>query len=131
MKALDFAKTERRPVPLTLAQAYSRLYCTQGSALHAETTQEYKLYLSGDKTILEKYKHLFPAKHNPKMKYVTFQQAIFRETVLTIPEEQITALNEFIDARHQEETDLHNHPWRALKVNDELDADLKKQYVKR
>lgn len=65
------------------------------------------------------------------MPYVTFQQTVFRQTVLTIPEEQRAALEEYINTHLQEETDRRERPWRALKVEDgQLDIDLEREYVK-
>jgi hypothetical protein len=129
--SIDFVKTQRKVVPLTLSQAYSLFYCTRDSALYVELIQDWKLYASGDTTAFEKYQHLFATKPNRKLPFVTFQQTVLRDRVTTLSEEQRAALQEFIDSRFQRETDHREHPWRALKVDDDqLDVDLERQYVK-
>lgn len=93
--------------------------------------QDWKLYTSGDTTAYEKYKRLFPAKPNRKLPFVAFQQTILKDKITMLPGEQLAVLQEFIEGRFKKETNQREHPWLALKVDDDqLDVDLERQYVK-
>lgn len=128
---INFSKPRRKLVPLTPAQAYSVVFCPRGSALHKELREAWKLYTSADKATIEKYQHLFPANYNPNPRFVTFQQTILREKAATASEEELSAIQEYIDTRFQDDTNLRKNPWEALRVDDtQLDIDLEREYVK-
>lgn len=131
VSSLEFRKASRKPAPLSRPQAYSILHSASGSEFHSELTQEYTRYISSDPGALAQYQHLFPPKQRRGLPFVTFQQAVIRDRFHTFTDEEKTAVDEFIDQRLKEETDLHQHPWRALRADDaQSDADLERQYVK-
>lgn len=124
------SKPPRKVVPLTAPQAWSRLFCPQRSELYKELHAAWKLWVSGDEATIESYKHLLSTKHNPKLPFVTFQQAVLKEKLETATEEELKAIQEYIDTRFQEETELRVNPWQALKVDDiQSELDLEKQYL--
>lgn len=130
---VDFTKsqTQRKVVPLPPAQAYSILYCTSGSDLYKHLRKEWKRYVSADEATVKQYKHLFSAHHNPNMPFVTFQQAFLRDKFPSVTEDERNATIAFIEARFQEENDLRERPWLALKVDEnQSDIDLQRQYAK-
>jgi len=125
-----FHKPPRKLVPLTLAQAYSRVFCQKASPLYKELRREWKLHKLGDDTTIKKYQHLFPSTHRSKLPFVAFQQTIFRDTVTRITDEELNTLQEFIDARFEEETELRERPWNASKVDEaQSEVDLERQYI--
>ena len=120
----------RKIIQLTPAQAYSQLYCKKGTPLHTELHAAWKLYVSADEATLDKYHHLFPANHNPDLPFVVFQQVVLKEKVANTTEEELTSIEEYIETRFQEATELREHPWRALKVDDaQEEIDLERQYA--
>lgn len=124
---VDFTKTQRKVVPLPPAQAYSILYCTPDSDLYDHLHGEWKRYVSADETTVNKYKHLFPAQHNPKLPFVAFQQAYFRDKIPLITEDERNIIDAFIESRFQEETELRERPWRTLKLDEsQSDVDLQR-----
>lgn len=129
--AIDFTKPQRKVVRLTPAQAYSLVFCTQDSTLYKELREAWKLYTSADKATIDKYKHLFPSKHNPKLPFVSFQQVVLKDKITTATEDELNAIQEYIDTRFEEDLSRRERPWKALKVDDsQSDADLERQYVK-
>jgi len=125
------AKPSRKLVPLTPPQAYSLLFCQRGSALYKELHRAWKLYRAADEVTVDAYEHLFPTTHNPKLPFVTFQQAIFKDKITVATEEELNAIQEFIDARFEKDTQLRERPWEALKVDDlQEDVELERNYVK-
>ena len=47
----------------------------------------------------------------------------------TITEDESCQVEEFIDARFEEDNQLHDQPWQAMKVDKaQMDADLKREY---
>jgi hypothetical protein len=123
-------KSSRRPAPLTRAQAYSCMHYTEGSELYTELRAAHGRYISGDKLTCDKYKHLFPGAHNPGMLLVTFQQAVLKEIIGSVSEEEVAEIEKYISDRYQKDQDLHERPWVAMRVNDsESDLDLERQYV--
>lgn len=126
-----FPRRSRKLVPLTLGQAYSLLFCQKGSDLYKELRQAWKLYKTGDEATIGNYGHLFAAPHNPKLPFVMFQQVILKDMVSTAPEEELAAVREYIETRFQQDTELREHPWQALKVDDlQSDIELERQYIK-
>jgi len=87
--------------------------------------------MSRDEATVEKYRHLFPAKHNPKLPFVGFQQVILKDKLSTATEEELRTIQECIDKRFEQETVLRHHPWEARKIDDtQSDIDLERQYVR-
>ena len=124
-------KAPRKVVPLSKAQAYGLLYCKWDSSLHEELREAWDLYIANDKATVNKYKHLFPQPHNPSLMFVTFQQAVIREKVACILEEEEAELREYIDTRFQKEKNVRENPWMALKADDtQSDHNLEGQYVR-
>jgi len=124
------AKPLRKVVRLTPPQAYSILFCQRDSALYKELHQAWKLYISDDQTTVAAYEHLFP-NHNPKLPFVTFQQAIFKDKITVATEEELNTIQEFINARFEKDVKIRERPWEALKVDDlQTDVDLERSYVK-
>lgn len=118
-------KPRRKVAPLTLAQAYTIRNCERGSALYNELLEDWRLYKSGDKTVLEKYGSLFAGKHNPQLPFVGFQQMVLRDKVGDITEEERIALDELINTRFETETNHRERLWQALKTDEsQLDVDL-------
>lgn len=99
--------------------------------MHKKLVRAWKLYKSADEDTVSTYKHLFPSTPNPKMPFVTFQQAVIKEEIATATEEDLVAIQEYIDTRFEADTKLRERPWEALKV-DELqeNVDLERRYVK-
>lgn len=129
--AIDFTKPQRKVVPLTPAQAYSLVFCTRDSTLYQELRQEWKLYTSADDATVKKYKHLFPSQHNLKLPFVAFQQVVLKDKITTATEDELSAVQEYIETRFEEDLSRRECPWKALKVDDsQSDADLERQYVK-
>jgi len=127
---IDFSKPRRKVVRRTPAQAYSVLFCERGSPLREELYTAWKAYVAADQTTIEKYKDLLPNTHNPDLPFVAFQQYILKDKVTRATEEELTAIQEFIETRYQEETDRLERPWRALKTDDtQLDVELERQYI--
>ena len=120
----------RKVVPLTPSQACSCLFCTRNSALYDELHGAWKLWISGDEATTERFKHLLPAKHNPKLPFVSFQQVVLREKVDTATEEDAASIQEYINTRFQEESERRSRPWQALKIDDsQLELELARCYV--
>lgn len=127
---IDLINHHRKPVPLTKAQAYSLLFCKKDTPLHRELREAWKLYTAGDEGAHKQYAHLFPTQHSPNLPFVSFQQVILREKVTTATEEELDAIDQFIVAQFEEETDLHKHPWKALRIDDcQPESDLQRQYI--
>ena len=125
------AKPPRKVVPLTPPQAYSLLFCQRGSALYKELHRAWKRYCAADEVTVETYVHLFAAKHNPKLPFVTFQQAIFKDKITVATQEELDAIQEFINARFEKDTQLRQRPWEVLKIDDlQEDVELERNYVK-
>lgn len=121
----------RKVVRLTQPQAYSLLFCERGTSLHKELVCAWKLYKTGDEDTIATYKHLFPSTPNPKLPFVTFQQAVFKDKIATATEDVLNAIQEYIDTRFEEDTKRRERPWEALKVDDlQEDVDLERRYVK-
>lgn len=130
--SINFSKPMQKVVPLTPAQAYSALFCAQGSDLYKELHTAWKLWTSGDEATINSYQHLFPFKHKPNIPFITFQQVIFRDKVSTATEDELDVLQEYIDTCFQEDTNCNKYPWQALKTNDaQLDINLERQYIKK
>jgi len=125
------AKPLRRVVRLTPPQAYSLLFCQRGSTLYKELHRAWKLYIAADEATVKAYEHLFPANHNPKLPFVTFQQAIFKEKITVATEDELATIQEFIDTCFERDTQLRERLWEALKVDDlQEDVELERNYVK-
>ena len=106
------------------------MFCKQDSTLHTKLHEAWKRYIAADEATLKEYGHLFPAKHNSNLPFVTFQQAVFREKVATATEEELNVIEEFIDKRFKEDTDRRERPWKVLKVdNTQSDVDLERRYI--
>ena len=64
------------------------------------------------------------------MPFIAFQQVVLKEKVANATEEELTSIEEYIETRFQEATELCEHPWRALKVDDaQEEIDLERQYA--
>ena len=125
-------KPPRKLVRITLAQAYSCLFCQKGTPLHTELRSAWKLYKSADKDTLDKYQHLFPRDHNPDMRFVTFQQVLLRDKTTKLDKDELEDLKHFIDTRYEEDKQLRERPWNGLKVHEaQSEVDLEKQYIAR
>lgn len=91
----------------------------------------WKCYVAGDESTLDKYHHLFPPQHNPRLPFVSFQQVVLKGRVATSTEEEISAIDAFIDAHFEDQKELRERPWNALKVDDaQPEIDLERQYLK-
>ena len=123
-------KPSRKPSPLAPHQAYSILFCRGDSALYAELRSEWERFKAGDEQTVDKYHHLFPEPVSANMKFVTFQQAILKERIPLMTEEESQEVQKLIETRLQEERNLHDNPWQALKVDTtQSDAELKRRYI--
>ena len=106
------------------------MFCKKGTPLHTELKAAWKRYTAGDKVILDKYHHLFPNLHNPHLPFVTFQQVILKDRVTSLTEEELSTIEEFIDANLEEKKDRDEHPWNMLKVDEsESEIDLERRYI--
>ena len=106
------------------------MYCKKGSSLQKELQEAWTLYVGGDETTLDKYRNLFPPLHNPGLPFVAFQQTILRDRVASATEEELSAIDEYINTHYEEKKDRHERPWIALKADDvQSEADLEKQYL--
>jgi hypothetical protein len=124
------SRPPRKVVPLTRAQAYSRLYCQEGTQYYDELTGDWKLYITHDAVALKKYRHLFLRPPNLDLPYVAFQQVILREMIPSLPQEELDDLDNVIDTIFATELDHREHPWLTLKVYDEQeDVDLERWYL--
>ena len=111
-------------------QAYSRLYCKKGSSLQKELQEAWTLYVGGDETTLNKYCNLFPPLHNPSLLFIAFQQTVLRDRVASATEEELSAIDEYINTHYEEKKDQQERPWNALKVDEEQEEDeLERQYI--
>lgn len=123
------AKPPQKVVRLSQTHAYTRLFCKRGSALYEELFSAWELYASANEDAVKKYGYLFN-KHNPNIPFVVFQQAILRERIDVASAEELATIQEFIETRFTEETERHDHPWKALKVEDVVShVELERQYV--
>lgn len=90
----------------------------------------WKLYIASDKATLEKYHHLFPARHNPDLQFVTFQQVVLRDKAATATEEELFSIEEFISKHLEKKREQDERPWNVLKVDEaQSEVDLERQYV--
>ena len=130
-------KRSRKPVRLTNYQAYSRLFCQKGSSLHTELREEWAAFIKNDEEAVEAYGHLFPNRDSKPIKFIAFQQAVLKQKMPTITEDESHQVKEFIDARFEEFIDacfeednrLRDQPWQAMKVDEaQMDADLEREY---
>ena len=127
---INFAsrKSQRKVTRLTLAQGYSRLFCSKGSALHTETQKNWEAFVKGDVT----YAHLFPGRDPESVNFLGFSQAVFRVAVTTLSEDERRQVEEYIEERFIKDTDLRENPWKSLKLDDTVpDEDLETQYTLR
>lgn len=125
-------KSSRKVVHLTPTQAYTLLFCKRDSDCYKNIHRAWKLYSNGDETVIKTYAHLFPAKHNPNLPFVTFQQVTLRDKLTTASEEELSAVQELIDARFEEDTRLRERPWEASKVDDiQTSVDMERAYVQK
>ena len=122
-------KRSRKPVRLTNYQAYSRLFCQKGSSLHTELREEWVAFIKNDEEAVKAYGHLFPNRDSKPIKFVAFQQAVLKQKMPTITEDESRQVEEFIDARFEEDNRLRDQPWQAMKVDEaQTDADLEREY---
>lgn len=50
----------------------------------------------------------------------------------TISEDELHQVQTYIEQRFEQENDLREHPWKALKVDEsQMEVDLEKQYTAR
>jgi len=125
-------KPLQKVVPLTPVQAYTLLFCAQDTDLYKDLYAAWKLYSSGDEVTINGYAHLFPSNHNPKLPFVTFQQALLKDKFAMASEEELTAVQEFIDVCLEEDNKLRECPWETLKVDDlQTPVDLQRGYVQK
>lgn len=124
-------KAPRKVVPLTPAQAYSRLFCQRGSELHAELKGAWKLYVSSDQDTLDEYGHLFTAHHKQNMCFVTFQQVVLRARVTTTATQaELAEVTKHINDHFEKQKELVERPWKALVVDDsQSQLDLERKYI--
>ena len=55
---------------------------------------------------------------------------MLRDKVSSATEEELSAINEYINTYYEEKKDRHERPWTALKVDDvQSEADLEKEYM--
>jgi hypothetical protein len=100
--------------------------------LHAELREKWKAFTENDPKAFDTYSHLFPNRVPAGIKFVTFQQAVLRDNMPTITEDESRQVQEFIDTRFKEDTELHNNPWRSTRVDEtQEDEDLEMQYKAR
>jgi hypothetical protein len=62
----------------------------------------WKLYIAANEAALDQYHHLFPTLHNPNMPFVAFQQVVLKEKVASATEEELAAIEEFINKHFEE-----------------------------
>ena len=106
------------------------MYCKKGTYLQAELQEAWALYVGGDEATVDKYNHLFPPPHNADLPFVAFQQIVLRDKVASATEEELSAIDEYINTHYEEKKDRHERPWIALKADDvQSEADLEKQYL--
>ena len=122
-------KWSRKPVHLTNYQAYSQLFCQKGSSLHTELCEEWVAFIENDEEVVEAYSHLFPNRDSKPIKFIAFQQAVLKQKMPMITEDESRQVEEFIDARFEEDNRLRDQPWQAMKVDEaQTDADLEREY---
>ena len=106
------------------------MFCKRGSPLHKELQAAWRLYIAADEDTLDKYQDLFSKPHRPDMEFVTFQQVVLRDKVASATEEELAAIEEFINTRLEEKKDQDERPWNMLKVDDsQPEIDLQRQYI--
>lgn len=106
------------------------MFYKKGSPLYKELQSAHKLYVSSHQATLDKYHHLFPARHNPNLPFVAFQQVVLRDKLTTISDEELSALEEFISTHHEEQKNQEERPWNTLKIDEvQSEFDLERQYV--
>ena len=105
------------------------MFCQKGSSLHTELREEWAAFIENDEEAVEAYGHLFPNRDSKPIKFVAFQQAILKQKMPTITEDESRKVKEFIDARFEEDNWLRDQPWQAMKVDEaQTDADLEREY---
>ena len=86
-------------------------------------------FVENDEEAVETYGHLFLSRDSKVIKFVTFQQAILKQKMPTITEDESHQVKEFIEAHFKEDNQLRDQPWQAIEVDEaQTDADLKKEY---
>ena len=119
-------KPGRKPSRLPLHQAYSRLFCAKDTPLHADLRAKWEAFVNGDTT----YTYLFPNRDPTPLRFVTFQQAVLKDMIPSISEDERRQLEKYIEERFAEEIDHFEHPWKAFKVDDaQTDEDLEREYT--
>ena len=89
-----------------------------------------KFYIAGDEDPLMKYQHLFPLGFNPDLKFFTFQQAVFKDRIPSIPADELSAVNGFISKQYKVQKNLVEHPWDTMRMDEfQPEADLQWLYV--
>jgi hypothetical protein len=90
--------------------------------------ESWEAFLEGDAT----HSHLFPNRDPKTLKFVVFQQAVIKSQISTISEDELRRVEEYIEKRFTEDTEIYENPWKALKVDEtQTDADLERQYTAR
>jgi len=122
-------KQKKKPVPLSLYQGYSQLFCKPGSDLHKQVCAEYTSYISGDPAAVSKYSNLFTKRpENAKpIKFVTFQQVIMRQLVADATEEELAEVKQYVETRHKEVIAARERPWESL--DGELESEKQERYI--
>ena len=71
----------------------------------------------------------FPSRDSKVIKFVAFQQAVLKQKMPTITEDESRQVEEFIEACFEEDNRLCDQPWQAMKVDEaQMDVDLEKEY---
>lgn len=123
-------KKRRKPVRLTSYQAYSAVFFTKGSPLQIEVAEAYRLYVEKDPPTLIKYGHFLPGASSTTVPFLTFQQAIMRDKLLTASDDELAEVEEYIKSRLDHDNQVYQEPWYVMKKNDDDPSeDLEKQYV--
>ena len=77
---------------------------------------------------IKAYSHLLPNLVLVSIKFITFQQAL-KERMPKISEDERHQVEAFIETCFEEDSNLHDQPWQAMKVDEsQMDVDLEKQY---
>ena len=64
------------------------------------------------------------------MPWVAFQQVVLRDRVSSLTEEELSAVDEFIDEIYEKRANLRRLPWLAKRVNSAQSVfDLEREYV--
>jgi len=127
---LSIIQKQKKPAPLAPWQAYSHLYFKAGTALYKEVHTGFGDFKAGAEFARAKYSHLFPDFDEAALSdigWLRFYQAVMTERVQSTSAEELGAVAEYIDTRHQKEVKIFERPWESIPGSENESEPVKKK----